>query len=71
MNLDRIISLILRQLLRRLIGKGVNAGIGMAARRGGQGAKMTEEKRRSAGDTGRTTRRARQAARLLRRFGRF
>ena len=63
--MERIIRMVLRQLLRR----GVDKGISMAARRGQDpDAPETRERERTARDHGR---RAQRAMRMARRMGRF
>ncbi len=72
--MNRIISMILRQVVNRLLRVGIDKGVDvMARRRRGTGAvPMTPEedaaRQRSSKDM---SRRARQALRLGRRFGRF
>lgn len=61
MNAEQIIRMIGRRLLGRLINKGINAGIDRAS--GGDRTKARQTKQ--------TTRRARQALRIGRRFGKF
>ena len=70
MNIERIITMIIRQVTRRLVSRGVDAGIDMASRkRGGDGdAPMTPEERARAQAGKDAAKRARQAARLTRRM---
>ncbi|MGR3756606.1 MAG: hypothetical protein ACU0AT_05185 [Tranquillimonas sp.] len=70
MKVDAMIRLILRQLLRRMLGRGMTAGLkrmqaGGAARDG-----LTPQQRRQAQQARQTARRARQAAHITRRLGR-
>ena len=68
MNAERLISTILRQLTRRLVNRGVDAGIVLAARRGRGKDEMTPEDQARARQVKQTAKRARQAARLVRRM---
>lgn len=68
MNIERLISMILRQATRRLVNRGVDAGIDLAARGGRSHEEMTPEERQRARAAKQTARRARQAARLIRRM---
>lgn len=75
MNIERIITMIIRQVSRRFINRGIDAGIDMAARRkrGGQdgsGApeQLTPEEHKRAAAAKDAAKRARQAARLTRRM---
>ena len=63
-----IVDMILRRLLSRLIGRGMNAGLTRAARGGKPAAQMTPAERRQAREARDMARRARQAARLTRRL---
>lgn len=60
MNADRLI----RMVMRRLMSRGVNAGINRMNKGQGQHGLRGQQAQHN-------TRRARQALRLLRRFGRF
>jgi len=68
MNIERLISMILRQFTRRLVSRGVDAGIDLAARRGRDRTEMTPDERDRARNVKQTAKRARQASRLLRRM---
>lgn len=67
MSFDRI----LRMILRRVMNRGVNAGIRHAATRGKQPQDMTPEERQRARQGQDTAKRVRQAMRVTRRIGRF
>lgn len=74
MNLDRIINMIMRRVLGKLVNRGVDAGIGMASRRGKGGeapaaqGEMTPEERKRARQARQAAKRAKQAARMTRRM---
>ena len=75
MNIERIITMIIRQVSRRFITRGIDAGIDMAsrgkrARQGGSGAseQLTPEEHKHAAAAKDAAKRARQAARLTRRM---
>ncbi|OIP87775.1 MAG: hypothetical protein AUK37_00825 [Rhodobacterales bacterium CG2_30_65_12] len=74
MNFERILSMIFRRVLGRLVNKGVDSGINLAARRGGRGqtdageSQMTPEEHARARAAKQAAKRARQAARLTRRM---
>jgi hypothetical protein len=70
MNLNQIIQMVTNIVLRKVIGKVVNAGIGFAARKGKAPADMTPEERADAARTLEITKRARKTARMARRLGR-
>ena len=71
MNANRIFNMVLHQVMRRLIGRGVNAGIDRMTRGGARAegeqdrsARPRSGKRQRAGST-------KQAMRVARRMGRF
>lgn len=68
MSLDRLVTMILRRTLLRLVGRGIDAGIDRAVRGAGPREEMTPEDRRRARAAKQTAKRARQAARLVRRL---
>lgn len=68
MNIERLITMILRQATRRLVHRGVDAGIDLAAGRGRKTDEMTPEERQRAAEAKQMAKRARQAARLTRRM---
>ncbi len=69
MDLNQILRLAQRLFLRRLINKGIGAGIDYAARRGKAPGDMTPEDHAQARKGREMARRARQVARLTRRIG--
>lgn len=79
MNVNGAVEMIMRLVMRRVIGKGVNAGIDMATRKfsGGGGQQPTDTNpndpaaRRQADQGKDVARRAQQMAKLGRRIGRF
>lgn len=62
-----MIRMVLRPIMNKLVGKGID----LAAGGGKSGAEMTDAERRKAAKGKQTAKRARQAGRLVRRFGRF
>jgi hypothetical protein len=71
MTPDRLINMLLRQLINRLLRKGVNGGIDLAAARGKPREDMTQAERQQARAARQTAKRARQALRASRKIGRF
>ncbi|RBI84073.1 hypothetical protein DRV85_13785 [Rhodosalinus halophilus] len=76
MNANRIFDMMLRQVMRRLIGRGVNAGIDRMTRGGGQNDGEADGaggkgRRASPGGARKHARTTKQAMRLARRIGRF
>lgn len=69
MNANRMISRLMRMVMRRMARKGANSALGQGqkARR----ADMTPEQRQQAKAARQSAKRARQAARTLRRIGRL
>ena len=59
---------IFRMVARRFMSKGINKGIGYAAKRGKDSASMTPEQREHARTMERRGRRAHKLARMARRF---
>lgn len=64
MNINGLINMGLRMLMRR----GVNAGIDMAARRGKRPEEMTPEERETAERARQNTHQARRGLNIMRRF---
>ena len=64
MNVERLINMILRQLMR----KGMNKGIEMASGRGKRPEDMTPEERAEAQATAQNVRRVQKHVRTARRF---
>jgi hypothetical protein len=63
--MDRILNMVIRQVIRQIVGKGMNAGIGRLTRGRDEGTPAQQAKTRQTSDQ------AKGAMRLLRRFGRF
>lgn len=68
MNVERLISMILRRATRRLVNRGVDAGIDLAARGGRGPDEMSPEDAARARSAKQAAKRARQASRLMRRL---
>lgn len=64
MNMERLINMILRRVMRT----GMNKGIEMAANRGKRPEDMTPEERASAKNSAQTARKLQRHARTARRF---
>ena len=76
MNINQILNMAMRLFMRKVLSRGINAGMDLAARRGGGGdaapsEPLTPEERQRAREAKQTAKRARQAAKLGRRIGRF
>lgn len=75
MNANQIISRLSRMVMRRLLNKGVTAGIdrvvGGKSQRADDQAEMTPQARRQSKEARQFARRAKQAARMVRRIGKF
>jgi hypothetical protein len=71
MNLNQVFRMAQRLFLRRLINKGINAGIGFASRRGKSASEMTPGDRDMANKGKHVAKNARRMARMGRRMGRF
>ena len=68
MNLSQILNMVLRIVTRRAVELGVNKAIDVAARRGKAPAEMTPEDHKAARASKASTRKAREAMRITRRF---
>jgi hypothetical protein len=69
MDLNRLIQMIVNQLLRRLINRGIDAGINkVAGKPAAAKTDMTPEERRQARAAKDVARRAKQAMKLTRRL---
>lgn len=66
--MNQIINMVIRMVTRRLVNMGINKGIDVAAKRGKAGKALTPEQQQAAGAQ---SKRAKQAVRVARRFGRF
>lgn len=71
MNIERLIRMASRRFMRKIMNRGINAGIDYAARRGSDPQNMTPEEKQQARAAKQTARKARQGAKLLRRIGRM
>lgn len=65
--MNQIINMIIRQVLRRVVSSGLDKGMDMFAKRRGGGQELTPEQQKAAGEH---KKRAKQAMRITRRFGR-
>lgn len=65
--MNQIVNMIVRQVMNRLIRAGIDKGVDVMAKRKGGGAELTPEQQKAAGEN---KKRARQAMRITRRFGR-
>jgi hypothetical protein len=79
MNFDRIVSMFMRVIGRRLINGGINKGMALAARKGksatpaaasAKAVPQSDAERQQTQSARDTAKRARQAARITRRLGR-
>lgn len=68
MNIERMIMMIGRMIMRRVLHRGVDAGIDYASRRGKDREELTPEERKRAQSAKATAKRAKQGARLMRRM---
>ena len=68
MNVEQMFNMIIRQIMRGVVNKGVDAGIKMAASGGKSEDEMTLQERKQARMARRQANSARQAARLAGRF---
>lgn len=71
MNANRIISMIIRLFVRKIMSRGIDAGLDYASGRGKKPEDMTKEERKQAQAGKETAKRARQATKLSRRIGRM
>ena len=68
--MDRIINMVINLLLRKVVSRGVDAGINYAVGKGKAPQDMTDEERAQSAAGRETAKRAKQAANLARRLGR-
>ena len=74
MNMNGLVNMIIRIVMRRFVGQGINAGINAVS---GSRRKKRRPPQEEAGDThsapdsGKATKRARQSMRMMRRGGRM
>lgn len=73
MNMNQIITMVIRIIMRKVLGRGIDAGIKMATRRGGSKPDHgpTPDERASALLAQKSARKALQAAKLTGRMGRL
>jgi len=71
MNMNQVINMVMRIFMRKVINKGVNAGIDYAARRGSKDGDSSAGQGELAQSSKDTARRARQAAKAVRKIGRL
>ncbi|MGH1329300.1 MAG: hypothetical protein ACRBBK_00315 [Paracoccaceae bacterium] len=71
MNTNQLINMVVRMVLRPLINKGIKAGIDRASRGRAPADQTPEQKALHDQQSNETSKRARQAAKLGRRMGRF
>ncbi|MCU4653368.1 hypothetical protein N8I71_11025 [Roseibacterium sp. SDUM158016] len=69
--MDRLINMVMRQVVSRVVGKGIDFGAEQMARRTGGGGEQAELSGEQRAQVRNTKRNARQAMRLARRIGRF
>ena len=67
--MDRILNMVINMFLRKVIGKGVDAGINYAVGRGKPAQDLTPEEQAQTREAQVVAKRARQAASLARRLG--
>ncbi len=71
MNIERLIRMIVRMFTRKLMNRGIDAGLDYATRKGDKDKPVTQENRERAKQTKAIAKKARQGARLARRIGRM
>ena len=72
MNGGNIVNMIVRVVMRRVIGKGINAGVDAVGKRMNRGKEGdAAQTGQSAPATRKTGKRMKQSMRMARRFGRF
>lgn len=70
MTFDRLITMVVNVVLRRLINAGISKGIGLWSRRGKASGPVVPPEARHHDAARETAKRARQAAKITRRLGR-
>lgn len=65
--MNQILNMIIRQVMNRVIRSGIDKGVDLMAKRKGGGAELSAEQQQAANEN---KKRARQAMRITRRFGR-
>ncbi len=71
MNLNQLVNMVVNTVMRRLVNLGVNKGIDLATRMGKSDDEVTDDDRAQQAGAKETAKRARQAAKVTRRLGRF
>lgn len=71
MNANQLINMVVRMVLRPLLNRGINAGINRASRGRAPADETPAQKALREQNANETSKRARQAAKLGRRMGRF
>lgn len=70
MTFDRLITMVVNVVLRRVINAGIGTGIGLWSRRGKTSGPVVPPEARQHDAARASARRARQAAKITRRLGR-
>jgi hypothetical protein len=68
--MDRIITMVINQVIRRFVNIGISKGIDLVAGKGKPAAQMTPEEKTQARQGHETAKNARQMAKMARRLGR-
>ncbi len=68
MNMNYLINMIMRMFIRKVVNRGMDAGIDMVAKRHGAKGEQTAEQKQASQDT---SRRAKDVMRTARRIGRL
>ncbi len=68
MNMNQLINMAVRMLMRKGMNAGINKGVALAARKGKQPDAMTPEEQAQAKDAQQTAQKARKGMRAARRF---
>lgn len=71
MSANQLINMALRILTRKAVNKGLNAGVKQMSKGNAAQGKLTPEERAARKQAQETAKRAKQAARLARRLGKF
>jgi hypothetical protein len=68
--MDRIITMVINQVIRRFVNIGISKGIDLVAGKGKPAAQMTTDEKAQARQGRETAKNARQMAKMARRLGR-
>lgn len=71
MNVNQIMNLVFRMFFRKVVSRGMDAGINRLAGKGKSSQDMSPEEHQLAANGKKTARGARQAMKLTRRIGRM